>query len=141
MRYFAFLPLFCLLIAGILSDGCSKDKSKPKSNLPSVSTTHALISVYTAQITGNVTDSGGAAVTEVGACISNSTGPTITNSLVKTGSGYPQFYTYFTTLSPNTYYYVRAYAKNAYGTSYGGELSFLTLHNLKMPGKESADAK
>jgi hypothetical protein len=131
MRNLIFFPLFCLLIIGMLFDSCSKDKSETGGSPPSVGTTHALISATTAEITGKVTDSGSASVKSVGVCLSTSTGPSIGNSLNRPGSGYPQFYSFFSNLTPNTVYYVRAYATNTYGTSYGNEIMFMTLDNRK----------
>lgn len=75
---------------------------------------------------GNVTNSGGMTVTERGICWSTNTYPTINNSHVSSGSGTGSFTATMTGLSPSTMYYVRAYAKNSTGTSYGEQVFFST---------------
>jgi FlaG/FlaF family flagellin (archaellin) len=76
---------------------------------------------------GNVTDDGGAAVTERGLCWSTTHNPTTSNSHVNSGSGLGSFTVSITGLTDNMTYYVRAYAINSVGTSYGEEVSFTTL--------------
>lgn len=77
---------------------------------------------------GNVTASGGATVTARGICWSISHNPTIANSHQSSGSGTGTFTANISGLSPGTTYYVRAYAINSAGTSYGSEVSFTTLN-------------
>jgi uncharacterized protein (TIGR02145 family) len=75
---------------------------------------------------GNITDNGGAAVTARGVCWSTSSGPLVTGTHTADGSGNGAFTSNITGLSPGTLYYVRAYASNSAGTSYGNERSFTT---------------
>ncbi len=75
---------------------------------------------------GNVTSDGGASVTERGVVYSTSTNPTTASNKVISGSGMGAFTGNLTGLQPNTTYYVRAYAANSKGTSYGEEVSFTT---------------
>jgi uncharacterized protein (TIGR02145 family) len=75
---------------------------------------------------GNITNNGGAAVTARGVCWSTSSGPVATGSHTSDGTGNGAFTSNITGLNPNTIYYVRAYAINSVGTSYGNELSFTT---------------
>ena len=82
---------------------------------------------------GNVTNSGGSAVTARGICWSTNANPTINDSISENGSGLGTFTAVLNGLSLNTIYYVRAYATNAQGTSYGNELSFTTLSQLIIP--------
>jgi hypothetical protein len=91
-------------------------------------TTISLISVTTAQSGGNVTSNGGTTVTAYGVCWSTSENPTIENNegFTNDGSGTGLYTSNITGLSPNTTYYVRAYATNSVGTAYGNELSFTT---------------
>ena len=79
---------------------------------------------------GEVTADGGANVTAHGVCWSTSQSPTINDSYSTDGSGTGVFSSILTGLSPNTSYYVRAYATNSVGTAYGQETSFTTLANL-----------
>jgi hypothetical protein len=92
-------------------------------------TTAAVISITgnAAVSGGNITDDGGAAVTARGVVWSTSPGPTIvlsTKTVDGTGAGI--FVSNLTGLIPQTLYYVRAYATNISGTSYGDETSFKT---------------
>ena len=81
---------------------------------------------------GNVTTDNGSAVTARGICWSTSQNPTINDSKTTDGSGVGSFTSQIPNLVPNTQYYVRAYATNAAGTSYGEEVSFTTL--AEQPG-------
>ena len=76
---------------------------------------------------GNVTADGGSFVTEKGVCWSITTNPTIVDSHTVDGSGTGTFVSSLTSLDPDTHYYVRSYATNAVGTSYGNEVEFTTL--------------
>ncbi|MCP4216110.1 MAG: hypothetical protein GY765_15775, partial [bacterium] len=76
---------------------------------------------------GNVTSDGGAAVSSRGVCWSTAANPTTADATTSDGTGTGAFTSSITGLNPGTLYYVRAYAVNSVGTSYGGELSFITL--------------
>ena len=92
-------------------------------------TTQAVSSIgaTTATGNGNVTSDGGSAITERGVCWKTSTGPTTSDSTA-TSSGTTGAYTpSMTSLLSNTLYYVKAYAINAVGTSYGSEVTFTSL--------------
>jgi uncharacterized protein (TIGR02145 family) len=79
---------------------------------------------------GNVTATGGAAVTAKGVCWSTTTGPTVSLSTKTTdGSGTGTFTSAIASLSANTVYYLRAYATNTAGTAYGTEVIFKTPHS------------
>ena len=78
----------------------------------------------TAKCAGNVTHSGGATVTARGVCWSTSPAPTLSDSHVTNGSGTGSYVSVMTNLQPGTVYYVRAYATNNMGTSYGEVRSF-----------------
>ena len=76
---------------------------------------------------GNVTSDGGGTVTARGVCWSTSQTPTINDRRTANGTGKGTFTANITGLTPNTTYYVRAYATNEAGTSYGAQKSFTTL--------------
>ena len=84
------------------------------------------ISYTSATVGGNVTSDGGAAVTERGVVYSTNQNPTTSDSNVTSGSGTGSFTCDLTNLQENTKYYVRAYATNKKGTSYGPQSSFTT---------------
>lgn len=76
---------------------------------------------------GNVTSDGGAKVISRGVVWSKDHYPTISfDTKTSDGSGTGKFTSAITGLEPGTTYYVRAYATNALGTSYGEEVSFTT---------------
>ncbi len=97
------------------------------------------ITQTTAVSGGNVTDDGGAAVTARGVCWSTSQNPTISNNHTSDGNGTGSFTSNLTNLIANTTYYVRAYATNENGTSYGEQKSFTTLQNIELPTVTTAD--
>lgn len=74
-----------------------------------------------------VTASGGTNVTVRGICWSTTPNPTLSDNHISDSSGLGGFTYNITGLSANTTYYVRAYATNCTGTSYGEQRSFTTL--------------
>ena len=102
------------------------------SGLPVLSTTSITsITSNSAVSGGNITANGGSAVTSRGVCWSTSPNPTIALS-TKTinGSGNGNFTSNITSLSAGNTYYVRAYAINNNGVSYGDQLIFNTLNSV-----------
>lgn len=73
---------------------------------------------------GMVTADGGAPVTERGVCWSTSANPSVTGQHSSDGSGLGEFTSNVAGLTVNTTYYVRAYATNSAGTTYGEVISF-----------------
>lgn len=94
---------------------------------PTVTTqTPSNISYTTATCGGNVTADGGQTVTTRGICYATSQNPTTSNSKVTSGSGTGTFSCNLTNLTAGTTYYVRAYAINNAGTSYGNQVVLST---------------
>lgn len=81
----------------------------------------------TAVAGGNVTGEGGDPVTARGVCWSTGTGPLVTGPHTTDGAGPGTFTSSITGLLSFTKYFVRAYATNSNGTTYGEEVSFTTL--------------
>jgi uncharacterized protein (TIGR02145 family) len=97
-------------------------------NVPTVTTTVAtIITLVSAKSGGNVTSDGGSAITARGVVWSTNAGPTVslTTKTSETGST-GTFSSSLTGLNSNTTYFLRAYATNIAGTSYGTEVSFKT---------------
>ena len=95
--------------------------------LPTVTTsTVSSITTTTATCGGNVTNAGNATVTARGVCWSTSHNPTTSSSHTTDGTGTGSFTSSITGLSSNITYYVRAYATNSVGTTYGDEIEFIT---------------
>ena len=85
------------------------------------------LSYFTATITGNVTEDGGANITAKGIAYGTATAPTITVDTTNQGAGTGAFEAHLKDLAPGTTYYARAYAINKAGVSYGSEISFTTV--------------
>ena len=104
-------------------------------SLPTVTTTIvSSIRFNYAMTGGNVTSEGGASVTDRGVVYSTTKNPTTASATkVASGNGVGVFTTPLENLSPNTTYYVRAYATNASGTAYGTELTFTTSKQVVLP--------
>jgi uncharacterized protein (TIGR02145 family) len=79
---------------------------------------------------GKITSSPGSTISEKGICWSLNPNPTKENEFVAMGSGMSNFSGTISGLLPKTVYYVRAYAVNGSGISYGNQESFTTLDGL-----------
>lgn len=77
---------------------------------------------------GNVLSDGGLAVTARGICYSSTNPiPTMDDDVTIDGTGMGEFTTTILGLNSVTTYYIRAYATNALGTTYGEVISFTTI--------------
>jgi len=126
--------LFFFLSSVIIS-GCKKTSpSGTVATIPNVSTVAAILNLTTttAQSGGVVTFNGDATITQNGVCYSSTdqmptTSDTKTSDPVNTtGIAIISFTSNLTGLTPNTKYYLRAYAINSVGIGYGGVLTFTT---------------
>ena len=91
----------------------------------------AYLTNTTAMSGGNVTSDKGSAVTAKGVVWSTSSGPTVSLSTkTNDGTGIGNFTSTLTGLTLNTVYYIRSYATNAVGTSYGPEVSFAFINTV-----------
>jgi hypothetical protein len=80
---------------------------------------------------GNITARGNTPVTARGVCWSTSPNPTVAlPTKTSDGTGGGVFVSNITGLTVSTTYYVRAYATNSFGTSYGNELSFTAFYSI-----------
>ncbi len=93
-----------------------------------VPTTQAVSAITSSTATGNgnITSDGGGAITERGVCWSTNHSPTIANSKATHAGTTGAYDPAMTGLTTVTKYYVRAYATNIEGTSYGNEVEFTT---------------
>jgi uncharacterized protein (TIGR02145 family) len=106
-------------------------------NVISISTKNGDASFSVPAITGRgaswavsasqIISDGGAPINARGVCWGTSSNPTVDGSKTTDGSGEGDFISSLTGLLPNTTYYVRPYATNIAGTSYGEGTSFKTL--------------
>ena len=97
-----------------------------ESDVPVVTTSAVENITHKNAICGGKTFNGGPDVTERGLCWSTSHNPTVNDSHASSGTGTGSFTLMMTGLKPNTTFYVRAYAVNDNGISYGNEVSFTT---------------
>jgi len=95
--------------------------------VPTVSTTSVSKILNTsAQSGGNVTDWGGDTVTVKGVCWNSTGNPTISDTNTQDGNDIGSYISALRPLTPNSTYYVRAYATNSAGTGYGTIDTFMT---------------
>jgi hypothetical protein len=96
-------------------------------SVPTISTNSVSAITPTSATTGGfIANDGGALVSQRGVAYGTSPNPTISGTFTQNGTGPGNFASALSGLSPNTTYYVRAYATNSAGTAYGNELSFQT---------------
>jgi uncharacterized protein (TIGR02145 family) len=99
----------------------------PPNTIPVLTTTAvSSITINSAGAGGNITADGGVPVIARGVCWSTTANPTISNSFTSDGTGSGTFTSSISGLTPGTIYYIRAYATNSVGTSYGNEINFTT---------------
>lgn len=95
--------------------------------VPSISTTIVTGITRTSGVSGGRIDAdGGSNIIEKGICWGNSHNPSVSGTHMENSSSEGDFAVTMTALRPGTLYYVRAYAVNNIGTSYGNEVSFTT---------------
>lgn len=87
------------------------------------------ITANSAKSGGEVTNDGGAEVTERGICWGINENPTLNDNHVAAGMGTGVFTAAMTGLEVGVTYHVRAYAVNEKGTAYGLDREFVTLSN------------
>ncbi len=133
------LKLVLLLFIMTLIASCSKDDPAPTTNVLKVTTT-PVSGLTAARVTlgGEVTTDGGKPVTERGICIGETLNPVITNTENLTeiiGNGLGVFTKDFdiSEASANVTIHYRAFAKNADGTVYGENKTFVTLAPTACP--------
>ena len=100
--------------------------------LPAGLTTASVTTITTngAVSGGTITSSGGGSITAKGVCWSISENPSTANSKTEDGSGTDTFVSTLTGLCINQKYYLRAYATNSAGTSYGNQVTFTTASDV-----------
>jgi uncharacterized protein (TIGR02145 family) len=112
---------YALFIFIIILYSCNKERADP----PVLTTAPvSFISATSASGGGDISDDGGSPVTSCGVCWSNSPAPTLSDSHSSDSSGTGTFASTLTGLTDDLVYYVRAYATNNAGTSYGQEVVF-----------------
>lgn len=113
-------------ISGTMEGSVANPATVATANVSSISTTTAITG-------GNISSNGGGAVTASGVVYSTIPNPTIADSKTEENATSGSFVSNLQGLLPATTYYVRAYATNSAGTSYGDQVSFTTLSNIVVP--------
>ncbi|MBS3772457.1 MAG: PKD domain-containing protein, partial [Bacteroidales bacterium] len=122
MKKLIILPLSFLAASLFIFTGCKVES--PVVNSLSITE----ITADSAKSKAYVTDDGGASVTSRGVVWSTSDDPTVDENMGMTGKGKGtgEFTSKLTDLTPNTTYYLRAYATNKAGTAYSEQKAFTT---------------
>jgi pectinesterase len=106
----------------------------------SSTTTASYISTTSAISGGNISNDGGAPVTDRGIAYGTTVNPSINDNRQTAGEGTGMFTATLSGLTPHTTYYARAYAINKAGVSYGNEITFKTLEALAPPTVETLNS-
>ena len=115
---------------------------KPEAEKPTVVTKSVgEVTETTAKVVGQVTADGGAEVTERGVCWNTDGSPEVIDYRTVDGKGIGTYESDMTNLKDNTTYYVRAYAINEKGVSYGEELTFTTKKEVELPTVTTAEVE
>lgn len=123
---------FAICVMAVILVGCEPKVTETK---PKVATTSVNnIQYNSAVVAGNVINDGGTPVTERGVVYDKYDNPTVLKSpIIKAGSGLGAFKCEMTNLQEDQKYYVRAYAINEVGISYGSVTHFRTSIDYKLP--------
>ena len=95
--------------------------------IPTVKTLEAIdISTHSIRIAGEVISQGSQPVIKRGVCYSTNANPDISSNHTENGAGLGEFTAEITGLTPNTNYYICAYARNYVGIAYGDIINIKT---------------
>ncbi|MBE0647291.1 MAG: fibrobacter succinogenes major paralogous domain-containing protein [Bacteroidales bacterium] len=128
IMYLARLNKLTFLLIGLtFIVGCKKEENR----IPSLETYNlSAVTMTSAESGGLIITDGGSTITERGVCWSTSPLPTVNSEKAPGGSGAGSFVSTISGLTPNTLYYVRAYATNETGTGYGAQLFLKTMYGI-----------
>ena len=120
-----------LMVALVCATGCTKpEEPNNETLLPQVKTTEVVdISTTSATCGGEIISNGNGSIIECGVCWGTEAEPSINDNYVIGQTTTGSFTILLDSLSSNTTYTVRAYAKNEAGIGYGNVVSFTTFEN------------
>jgi hypothetical protein len=121
--------LIVIIAVSIFTNSCKKDDNKPTAPVLTTSPISNITSTK-ANCGGNVSSEGGAAVTARGVCWNTGQTPTLSDNKTTDGTGLGDFSSTITGLTLGVTYYVRAYATNSAGTTYGDQTSFTAAYGV-----------
>lgn len=125
------LSIFFIALFVFSCSNNEEDNNTPNVSIPELTTEGmSYITYTTAETGGYIFSDAGFQITSRGVVWSTSQNPTISlTTKTINGVGVGGFNSSISGLSPNTTYYVRAYATNSEGTGYGNQVTFTTLAN------------
>lgn len=127
--------MYSILIIGLVvalnacksPTGTEPEQEEQEQKLELTTSAISNITTMSASGGGSITSAGSAAIQERGVCWNTDPLPTIDHNKGVASGSQTDFEVDITGLSPETTYYVRAYATTSEGTTYGNEESFTTL--------------
>jgi uncharacterized protein (TIGR02145 family) len=125
MKNLSFIFLWISFLLPALMISCKKETVPTLTTLPVTS-----IASISAISGGNISNNGGEPVIQRGIVWSTMPNPTTANNSKNDSTGSENYTCKLTGLTPNTTYYVRAFAINSEGTAYGDEISFISAFHL-----------
>ncbi|MBN1184649.1 MAG: T9SS type A sorting domain-containing protein [Bacteroidales bacterium] len=102
----------------------------PKIPIPALITNIGDITANSATSGGTIVFDGNSQIIRKGICWSDTPYPDSTDNITSDGIGTGIYTSLIEGLTPNSIYYIRAYAINEYGIGYGNEISFTTRHEV-----------
>ncbi len=119
--------VFRLLFAVIVISSLALTNCKKDSDIPELSTNQVSKILKNAAVCGGLIISDGEGkIEKLGVCWSLNPNPTIKDNTTSDNTTFSSFKSVIDGLIPNTTYYIKSYATNSEGTSYGNERSFTT---------------
>jgi hypothetical protein len=123
------IKILAILISILVFCSCNKEETEQEViTYPTILTSSATEITRTTAVTGgSITSDGGSNIIARGVCWRANAVPTLGHYRnTYDGKGMGSFISVITELSPNTTYFIRAYATNSLGTEYGDTISFTT---------------
>lgn len=117
-----------ILLISFLLITCKKKDADKIITIPILTTSPITnITENSATCGGNISSDGGSTIIARGVCWNQYGAPTIADNVTNDGAGIGEFTSNITGISNGPYYFVRAYATNNVGTSYGNIQSFNSI--------------
>ncbi|MGC4128160.1 MAG: fibronectin type III domain-containing protein [Bergeyella sp.] len=128
MKHLWIAAIVLLLTFAFSCNSSSDDDSETQLPALRESSSGDLIEITntTAVFKSTISSDGGSPITQRGVVWNTAENPTTANNKTTDGSGTGNFTSNITGLIPNTKYYLRAYAINSNGITYGNQLNFNT---------------
>lgn len=118
---------FQFALTGLLIIGISSCKTEESETPELITIDVSNITANSASSGGTIISDGGTPISAKGVCWSTNDTPDISDNKTNDGAGNTNFISNLSGLSPNTTYFIRAYATNDMGTAYGAIKPFTTL--------------